>query len=177
MATVIGIYMHHYQERFGFKLIPTYTGRGFLSNLIAYSRALVMVIQACLLACQPLFHIHIAIGGSCFRKISLAAICRCFHKPYIMHIHAASSTAGSSISILCCAGTLSSFEQLSQNSDHCQVLEKEYASILDPQKLTMIYNPCPYGRKTWPSGKMSSPFSCLPVSCARPRGSRPGRCR
>lgn len=144
MATVIGIYMKHYQQRFGFKLIPTYTGRGFLSNLMAYGWALIMVIQACLFVYKPLFHIHIAIGGSCFRKISLAAICRCFHKPYIMHIH-----AGEFYSRLQNQHPLLRRYIIDILNSSAKIVtiarcwEEEYASILDPQKLTMIYNPCP----------------------------------
>lgn len=158
MATVIGIYMKHYQERFGFRLISTYTGRGFLSNLIAYCHALLGVTQACLFVKKPLFHIHIAAGGSCFRKISLATICRCFNKPYILHIH-----AGKFLDRLKNQHPLVRKYIVYILNNSAQIVtiaaswEKQYGLILDQRKITMIYNPCPVWKETLTERKNEHP--------------------
>ena len=84
IATVIGIYLQRYQEKYGLKMIGTYAGKARLS---LFAVAVIKVSWICLTEKEPLFHIHISKGGSCLRKMIIATICNLSRKDYILHIH------------------------------------------------------------------------------------------
>ncbi|MBF2050841.1 MAG: glycosyltransferase family 4 protein [Leptolyngbya sp. IPPAS B-1204] len=69
--------------------VPTFAKGSATRNIAVFLGAIATLIQALSRNQTDLVHIHFSDRGSTFRKLILAFITLCFHKPFILHCHGA----------------------------------------------------------------------------------------
>lgn len=141
IATVIGIYLQRYQEKYHLEVIGTYAGK---AQLALYIKAVLRVTWICLSEKKPLFHIHISKGGSCLRKIIIASVCNLFQKPFMLHIHGGQFleffNAQKSLVRRYLVFIFNRSVKIITLADYWKV---EYGQLFDTQKVIVMPNPCP----------------------------------
>ncbi|MNX93410.1 Glycogen synthase [compost metagenome] len=69
------------------RIIATTMDGGRRQNILAFLRAWISVLDACLLHRADVVHLHMASRGSCLRKSILGLTCWIFRIPFIIHLH------------------------------------------------------------------------------------------
>ncbi len=89
ISSVLYIYSRNFKGKMDMRFISSYSGRNRVMDILFFAAAVLEVFYRNISCPNPVFHIHVASGGSYLRKSILARICLAFRHNVILHVHGA----------------------------------------------------------------------------------------